>query len=67
MFTTYIIIIIIYYYFLLLLGLKNAFRMAVTQVRSQSGLDIDSTNAPSSQMESIQNYVVCLYIYVDYY
>ena len=43
-------------------GLKNAFRMAVTGKRLELGLDTESTNAPSNQMETTQNFVVCLII-----
>ena len=32
-------------------GLKNAFRVAVQKARELEGLDVESTNAPPSQME----------------
>lgn len=38
-------------------GLKNAFRMAVMQVRSKLGYDVTSTNAPSNQMETTESLV----------
>ena len=39
-------------------GLKNAFRLAVQTARGREGLDIDSTNAPASQMEEAPELVV---------
>ena len=33
-------------------GLKNQFRLAVQTARQREGLDVDSTNAPASQMET---------------
>ena len=33
-------------------GLKNAFRVAVQKARELEGLDVESTNAPASQMET---------------
>ena len=39
-------------------GLKNAFRLAVQTARAKEGLDINSTNAPASQMEEAPETVV---------
>ena len=42
-------------------GLKNAFRLSVQIARGREGLDINSTNAPSSQMEEAPDAVVSTY------
>ena len=39
-------------------GLKNAFRLAVQTARAKEGLDVNSTNAPASQMEEAPETVV---------
>lgn len=54
---------ILFFFFFLFCfsGLKNAFRMAVGSSRTRSGLQSDSTNAPSKDHQAVETIVVRYY------